>query len=97
MKVSEITVEQVLEHLRADDPDEADTVAASSALAAAKAFVRSYTGLRDDQIDEHEAFWDGVMVLCQDMSDNRSYYVDKSNVNRVVETILGMHCVNLVG
>lgn len=97
MKVSEITVEQVLEHLRVDDPDEADAVAASSALAAAKAFVRSYTGLGDDQIDEHEDFWNAVMVLCQDMYDNRSYYVDKSNVNCVVETILGMHCVNLVG
>ena len=97
MKVSEITAEQVLEHLRVDEPDEADKTAAGNALAAAKAFIRSYTGLDDSQIDEHEDFWDAAMVLCQDMLDNRSYYVDKSNVNRVVETILGMHCVNLVG
>ena len=97
MKVSEITVEQVLKHLRVDDPDEEDEASAKSALAAAKAFIRSYTGLDDDQIDGHEDFWDAVMVLCQDMFDNRSYYVDKSNVNRVVDTILGMHCVNLVG
>ena len=97
MKVSEITVEQVLEHLRVDEPDEADQAAAERSLDAAKAFIRSYTGLSDGQIDEHEDFWDAAMVLCQDMFDNRSYYVDKSNVNRVVEAILGMHCVNLVG
>jgi hypothetical protein len=37
-----------------------------------------------------------VYVLCQDMYDTRAYYVDKSNVNRVVDAILGMHCLNLL-
>jgi len=36
------------------------------------------------------------MILCQDMYDNRSMYVDKNNLNKVVETILGMHSVNLL-
>ena len=31
------------------------------------------------------------MVLCQDMYDNRSMYVDKNNMNKVVEAVLGMH------
>jgi hypothetical protein len=35
-------------------------------------------------------------VLVQDMYDNRSFYVDKSHLNWVVETILGMHSVNLL-
>ena len=37
-----------------------------------------------------------VFVLVQDMYDNRSFYVDKSHLNRVVETILSMHSVNLL-
>jgi len=61
-----------------------------------KAFIKSYTGLNETAIDEHEDFVIVVFILCQDMHDNRSFYVDKSNLNKVVETILGMHSVNLL-
>ena len=37
-----------------------------------------------------------VYVLVQDMFDNRTLYVDKTNMNKVVEAILGMHKVNLL-
>lgn len=47
-------------------------------------------------IDAFEEFVIVVYVLCQDMYDNRSMYVEKSNLNKVVDTILGMHCVNLL-
>ena len=47
-------------------------------------------------VDAFEDFVIVVYVLCQDMYDNRTLYVDKSNLNKVVETILGMHCINLL-
>lgn len=47
-------------------------------------------------VDAFEDFVIAVYVLCQDMYDNRAMYVDSNNVNRVVDTILGMHCVNLL-
>lgn len=47
-------------------------------------------------IDAFEDFAIAYYVLCQDMYDNRSMYVEKTNVNKVVESILGMHCVNLI-
>ena len=47
-------------------------------------------------LDAYEDFVIAVYVLCQDMYDNRMMYVDKSNVNKVVETMLGMHCTNLL-
>lgn len=97
MKVSEITVDDVVLFARIDDYDEFEI---ENILNAAKAYVRSYTGLSDAQIDENEDLYTAVMVLCQDMHDNRNMYVDtgagKNNVNRVVDTILGMHCVNLL-
>lgn len=93
MKVSEIQIAQVADYLRLDDY-QADSI--SHLLDSAKAFIRSYTGLTDEEIDTHEDFYIVVMVLCQDMYDNRCMYVDKNNLNKVVDTILGMHCVNLL-
>ena len=93
MKVSEIETEHVAEYLRLDEYDEYQM---SAILDSAKAFIRSYTGLTDDEINSHDDFYIVVMILCQDMYDNRCMYVDKNNINKVVETILGMHCVNLL-
>lgn len=47
-------------------------------------------------IDAYEDFTIVVYILCQDMYDNRSLYIDESNLNKVVDTILGMHCTNLL-
>lgn len=93
MKISEMQEVQVADYLRLDDYREEDI---KRLLDIAKAFIRSYTGLTDEEIDTHEDFYIVVLVLCQDMYDNRCMYVDKGNLNKVVETILGMHCVNLL-
>lgn len=95
MRVSEITVEKVAEYLRLSTGDYTEAEI-QTILAAAKAFIRSYTGIDDTAIDTHEDFIIVVYVLCQDMYDNRSMYVDKNNLNKVVETILGMYCTNLL-
>lgn len=98
MKVSEILNRDVSEYLRLEYEDltEREIAEIEQSLITAKKFIKSYTGLTEEQIDTHEDFYIVVMVLCQDMYDNRSYYVDKSNLNKVVETILGMHSVNLL-
>lgn len=97
-RVSEITNKELANYLRLtfeylseDEKSELDVM-----LDVAKKFIKSYTGLTDEQIEDHEDFVIVVYVLVADMYDTRSMYVDKSNVNRVVETILGMHCVNLL-
>ncbi len=93
MKVSEITVKEVAEHLKLDEINEQEIEAI---LESAKSYIRSFTGLSDEEIDRHEDFYIVVLVLCQDMYDNRCMYVEKNTVNKVIETILGMHCVNLL-
>ena len=95
MKVSEVTVTNVAEYLRLEDGEYTESEL-DNLLNVARKFIKSYTGLSEDEIDTHEDFYIVVMVLCQDMYDNRSYYVDKNNLNKVVETILGMHSVNLL-
>lgn len=98
MKVSEITVKNLADYLKLDFESltEAEMAELSTFLSSAKAFISDYTGLTSAQIDTHESFVIAVYVLVQDMYDNRTFYVDKSNLNRVVETILGMHSVNLL-
>lgn len=94
MKVSEIKVDDVAKYIRLDDED--SSLSLLPMLVVAKEFIKEYTGLTEEEIDTHEDFYIVVMVLCQDMHDNRCLYVDKSNVNKVVSTILDMHRVNLV-
>lgn len=95
MKVSEITVSNVADYLRLDTGEYTDTEL-QVLIDTAKAFIKSYTGLDDTGIDLHEDFVIVVYILCQDMYDNRSLYVDKSNLNKIVDRILGMHCTNLL-
>lgn len=95
MKVSEIKVSDVANYLRLEEGEYTDTEI-QNLIDIAKTFIKSYTGLDEDSIDRHEDFIIVVYVLCQDMYDNRSLHIDKSNLNKVVETILDMHCVNLL-
>lgn len=95
-KVSEITPSDVAEYLRLDELTEDDTNTLSTLIAVSKEYIKSYTGRTTEELDNYKDFVIVVFVLCQDMWDNRTLYVDKSNVNRVVESILGLHSVNLL-
>lgn len=98
MKVREITVKNLADYLRLDYStlSEEEILELATFLQASQAFIEDYTGLTSSQIDNHETFVIAVYVLIQDMYDNRSYYVDKSNLNQVVEHILNMHSINLL-
>lgn len=95
-KVSEIAVTDIASYIRLPELDGDDERTLTDLLLISKSFIKSYTGLTDEQIDEHEDFIIVVLILCQDMWDNRTLYVDNSNLNKVVDTILGMHSVNLL-
>ncbi len=98
MKVSEINSMTLAEYLRLDSLELSRTekMELTALLKAAKAYVKSYTGLTESAIDEHEDFVVVVYILVQDMYDNRVLYVERNNLNKVVETILGMHSINLL-
>lgn len=91
-----MTVNDIVEYCRIAEPSATDNAFLSQALEASKAYIRSYTGLDNDSIDEHEDFVIVVYILTQDMYDNRSLYTDSKALNNTVETILGMHSVNLL-
>lgn len=94
--VSELTIQDLADYLRLD-ATATDEALLATILQACKDYVYKYTGLTPAQVDEHKDITIAVYVLAQDMYDNRAYYVDSSNVNKVVESILGLHQVNLLG
>lgn len=95
MVISEIKKQNVIDFLRLDDGQAQDKLL-TAIMDAARQYIMDYTGLTEDELDEHDDFYVAYMVLVQDMYDDRSYYVDKSNVNRVVDSILFRHRTNFV-
>lgn len=93
-KVSEITAQDVADYIRLPEVTTADITTLNNLIGIAKNFIIKYTGQTD--LDQFQDFVIVVFVLCQDMWDNRTLYVEKSNLNNVVDTILGMHSINLL-
>lgn len=93
-KVSEITISDIADFIHLDEVGDSEEVQLSTFLSVSKDYIKNYTGLTD--LDEYPDLVIVVLIMCQDMYDNRSMYVDKNNPNRVVKTILDMHTrVNL--
>ena len=95
-QVSKITAADVADYLRIGEPSQDDANILETLLGAAKAYVEKYTGKPMSELDASRDIVIVVMILCQDMWDNRTLYVDSSNTNKVVESILGLHSVNLL-
>lgn len=96
-KVSDITAEDVWEYLRpAEEMDTDSETTLNNLIGIAKAFISNYTGRTTEELDNYQDFVIVMFVLCQDMWDNRTLYVDKTNLNYVVDSILGLHQVNLL-
>lgn len=98
-KVSDITFNEVAEYLRLTEDlieDENNVAFITSTISIAKAFISNYTGVPEDELDNYGDLPIVVLALCQDMYDNRSLYVEDGNLNKMVETILGMHQRNLL-
>ena len=92
--VSEITAQDLAEYIRIDEVTVDDINLLNNLLNVAEAYIKNYTGQTD--LDSSYDFVIVVFVLVQDMYDNRTMYVDSTNLNQTVESILAMHSVNLL-
>lgn len=95
-KVSDITVDSVADYLRLDEVTDSDKNTLATLISIATSFIKSYTGLDDVGVDKYPEFVIVVLILCQDMWDNRTMYVDSKDLNNTVQSILAMHSVNLL-
>ena len=94
MKVSEVTIDDLKEYANVEH--DLDDKIFTNILLASKAYIKSYTGLNEEQIDEKEDLTIALMILCNEMYDNRVFSVQDNKVNTVVSNILDMYSVNLL-
>ena len=95
-KVSDITEESVADYLRLDEVTDSEINTLAMLISIATSYIKSYTGLDDAGVDKYPEFVIVVLILCQDMWDNRTMYVDSKDLNNTVQSILAMHSVNLL-
>lgn len=101
MKVSEITTDDIITHLRLTEVDNSLEKELSTFLEVAINYIENYTGIKrksekkeEENLDTYSDFVIVIYALCQDMHDNRVMYVDGKNINNTVKTILDMHTRN---
>lgn len=95
-KISEITYQDVAEYIRLSEVTQNDQNTLTNLINISKDYISKYTGVAVENLDNYNDMVIVVFILCQDMWDNRTMYVENTNLNKVVETILGMHCINLL-
>ena len=98
MRISEITINDLINYCRIDDAGEIEQAELTSMLGFAKSYICNYTGLEECELDEYEDLVIACFMLVADFFDNRNFYIDyKTTVsNKAVDTILNMHCRNFV-
>lgn len=93
MKVSELTTSTLQEYLHTEDEN------LQLYLDGAISFVKNYAGLTAEQMDAAPEIALCVLTVASDMYDNRQMQVDARNnsyLNKLVESMLGMHSYNLL-
>ncbi|RHM06394.1 phage gp6-like head-tail connector protein [Roseburia intestinalis] len=98
MKVSEVDETILAEYARLDDPSDIELNELKRMRESAVAMIAAYTGLKEEELDEHADITQALFVLVMDMFDNRNLMIDykSTNMNPAVKTILNLHSVNLL-
>lgn len=98
MKISEITVDDLANYVRLDEPEDIEKQELERMKSSAISYMTDYTGLSEEDLDKHEDLTQALFVLVADMFDNRNLYIEgkATNINKSVECILGMHSINLL-
>lgn len=95
-KISEITIDDLVDYLRLPDVDSAQLTLLTTIKAAAINYIIGVTSLKPEDLDNYPDMTIAVYALVQDMYDNRAIYVDKANISDTVSTILNMYRTNLL-
>lgn len=96
MKLNEINDMSLCDYLKIDEPGPYEIQHANMAFDAAKAYVKNQTGISDETLNGADDLAIAVLVLTEDMYDNRRYYVDNTNMNKVIENIIYQYSENLL-
>lgn len=59
-------------------------------------YIESYTGLSRERLEALPDVVGAMLALVADMHDNRQYQGERSYINELIDSILGMHRENLL-
>ncbi|MDE5854673.1 MAG: head-tail connector protein [Ruminococcus sp.] len=94
MKVNELTIDIIKDYCGICDND-SDEIIEKVLLPFAKSYVKGYTGLSDNEINQYDDISIACMVLINDAYTQRDYTLSlHKQVNPCVKTILGMYAKN---
>lgn len=98
MRISEISLNDAVEYCRIDEPDKNDELEIENFMQSAKSYIKNYTGLNDNELDDFEDLSIAYLMIIADFYDNRNLYADykATTLNKGIETILNLHCRNFV-
>lgn len=94
MKVSDITLEDLKQHLRVDFED--DDLYIMSLLDVAKSYIKNYTGLDEDKINTIDELSSVVFMIVCELYENRTATIEKGALSMIYDSILNMHSYNLL-
>ena len=94
MKVSDLDITMVKLYLKVDFDD--DDLLIQLIIDGAKSYLKSYTGLDDAMLDTKEDLTLGVLALVTDMYENRSFTIEQDKVNKIIDSMLSLHSINLL-
>ena len=93
MKFSEVTIEDLIRYCNAYD-DESTKKDMKVILEGVKSYIKSYTGLNNEEVDDIEDLTLVLLAISADMFDNREFTVENNKVNFLYKSILDMHSMN---
>lgn len=93
MRLSDVGLALVKQYARIDG-NEDDLLIEQVILPAARAYVLSYTGQTAEDADSIPDMAIACLALCCHLYDHRDMAADKTQISRVMDSILGMHAVN---
>lgn len=94
MKISQITKQDIKNYTHIDYDD--DDMLLDLIMEGVKSYIIAHTGLKEEAVDEKDDLAILYMILCSEMYSNRQMTVDNDKANKVAESILGLHAVNLL-
>ena len=99
MKIPELTNSNITAYLKLDDfkdLDKRERQLIEAIKEAAFSYLVDMTGLTAEQVEEKDTLTIAYLSLIQDTYDNRALQIDKNNMNKTVETIIGMYDFTLI-
>lgn len=95
MKINDVTVTDLKDYLNIMHDE--DDALIRSILFGTRAYIKNYTGLSTENMDNYDELSITLFVIASEMYDNRLMTVDKiSKVNPLVEAMLNLHSINLL-